>query len=81
MTEPNARLWFTPTARGALNRINDSDDPMLQALVEQVILQASIRRILVWAMVLVPIILGAIGVVLAVSLADSGAGTFDPYDY
>lgn len=62
--------WRTQDVKRALERIEKaqaSDAAATQALVEQVIVLHSIRKTLVWVLVLVPLILTALGVILLVS--------------
>jgi hypothetical protein len=49
----------------AQTRILNDEDPMLQAALEQLAVTYSIRAILLWTLVVVPIALVVIGVVLA----------------
>lgn len=62
--------WHTREVKRSLKRISDApnlDAAQAQALTEQVILLHSIRRILIWTLVLVPVILTALGIILLVS--------------
>lgn len=62
--------WRTQHVKHALQRIEKAptlDMAATQALTEQVVVLHSIRRILIWTLVLVPLILTALGIILIVS--------------
>lgn len=61
--------WSSAFAKKSLKRIEGAttvEAALAQALTEQVILLHSIRRILIWTLVLIPAILTAIGIILLV---------------
>jgi hypothetical protein len=67
----------TPAARlsagdAAQTRVLDDDDPMLQAALEQLAVTYSIRRILLWTLVVAPIVLISAGLVLTVLSTAAG---------
>ncbi|QKV74517.1 hypothetical protein [Amycolatopsis sp. Hca4] len=52
-------------SEAAQTRVLSDEDPMLQAALEQLAVTYSIRRILLWTLVFVPLTLAIVGVVLA----------------
>ena len=53
----------------AQTRVITDEDPMLQAALEQLAVTYSIRTILIWTLVVVPVALVALGVILLIFLS------------
>jgi hypothetical protein len=73
----NGPSWRTTYVTRAVERIEQAptvDAAAVQALTEQVVVLHSIRRILIWTLVLVPLILTALGIILLMA-----GQTADPY--
>jgi len=73
--------WDSPAAYATLKRIAQADDRSLQALVEQAMLLASIRRILLLTLVAVPLVLAAIGIMLGIALWGDSSTSTPTYDW
>lgn len=61
--------WHTDIVQASLGRISSAptlEAAHVQAATEQVVLLHSIRRILVWTLILLPVILTAIGIIVLV---------------
>ncbi|HEY3478728.1 MAG TPA: hypothetical protein VG674_30215 [Amycolatopsis sp.] len=65
MTHPTGRMSAGDAAQ---TRVLNDDDPMLQAALEQLAVTYSIRTILIWVLVIVPVVLVGAAIVLAVLL-------------
>lgn len=68
--------WTYHAAQASLTRIRNSqsvEEAQAQAATEAVVLLHSIRRILIWTLVIVPVLLVAVGVVLIVMTPGSGS--------
>lgn len=62
--------WETEFARRSLHRINKAattEAAVAQGIAEGVMVLHSIRRILIWAAVVVPLLVAAVGVILMVA--------------
>ena len=70
--------WKHHFAQASLNRIGNSpsvEDAQAQATTEAVVLLHSIRRILIWTLVIVPVLLVAVGAVVIVMAPGSGSNS------
>lgn len=70
--------WSTDNVKASLKRISSSssiDQAQAQATVEAVVLLHSIRRILMWTAVIIPLLLVTAGVILTVATTNSGSSS------
>lgn len=59
----HAHLW----------RINKADDPTLQASIEQIRVLVTIKRILIWMLIIVPVVCAAIAITMIAVESNAGA--------
>lgn len=64
---PSWRAQYAAQSLGRIMKAPTVETVIAQALVEQVVLLHSLRRILIWTLVLVPLIMTAIGIILIAS--------------
>ena len=70
--------WSTDHVKASLTRISTAataDQANTQAVTEAVVLLHSLRRILIWTVVIVPLILVAAGIALAITAANTGSSS------
>ncbi|MEV6607930.1 hypothetical protein [Kutzneria sp. NPDC051319] len=70
--------WSTDNVKASLTRISSSssvEQAQAQASVEAVVLLHSIRRILMWTAVIIPLLLVAAGIILTVTTSNSGSSS------
>ncbi|RKT49270.1 hypothetical protein [Saccharothrix australiensis] len=69
--------WHSDYVKASLHRIRSSsvDQAVAQAMTEQVVLLHSIRRILVWTLIIVPTVVVALGVVVWVAADSQSSAT------
>lgn len=70
--------WETEFAQRSLRRINaanTTEEAIAQGVAEMVMVAHSIRRILIWTAVIVPLILATVAVILMVSASNADVGT------
>ncbi|MBB5953997.1 hypothetical protein FHS29_000567 [Saccharothrix tamanrassetensis] len=70
--------WTTDYVHASIHRIRSSptvEQAIAQAAVEQVVVLHSIRRLLVWTLVIIPTLALALGIVLVVLDSSSGSSS------